>query len=143
MAAMTGRDKLLRKMAALPKAARAAMHDALEKSAEDVTALQKRLVRKKSGDAEASIGYTFGDYRQISANVRGVTAGGGGADPDLTVTLHAGDAKAFYIGFLEFGTVHAPAYPFFYPAYRAKKRSIKSRLSRAARKAAREVASGS
>ena len=89
-------------------------------------------------------------------------------DPDLTVTIHAGDAKAFYAAFVEFGTtghkieaklapaLHlygsgyvesvnhpgAAARPFFYPAWRLVKKKAKGRISRATNKAAKKVAAG-
>ena len=115
--------------------------------------MQKRLVPVEGGDLKNSIGYTFGSYSAANPNVRGV--GGGGGDSDLSVTVHAGDAKAFYAAFLEFGTsgpykikgkfagathpgIHAQ--PYFYPAYRTLKKSMKSRMGRATRKAIQDGA---
>lgn len=127
------------------------MRAALETGAQQVVATAKRLVPKDSGDLERSIGYTFGNYAPENSNVRGVTSGGGG-DPDLSVTIHAGDAKAFYAAFVEFGTSphdnggkfkgtkhpgSTPS-PFFFPAYRANKKSVKARVTRAMNKAIKE-----
>ncbi|EJW12736.1 phage protein, HK97, GP10 [Rhodovulum sp. PH10] len=152
-AKMQGRERLLAKMAAIPKAQRAAMRPVLEEAAREVTSMQRRLVPVRSGALLRSIGYTFGRYRAENANVRGVSAGGD-ADPNLSVTLHAGDAEAYYAAFVEFGTsahtaggkfkgAHHPgsmARPFFYPVFRALRRRIKARITRAMRKAAREAA---
>lgn len=54
----------------------------------------------------------------------------------------AGDETAFYAKMVEFGTPRNAASPFFYPAYRAVRRVLKSRMSRAIRKAIKKVASG-
>lgn len=157
MAKMQNRERLLRKMERLPTAARQSMRVALDQSAGEIVDMQKRLVPRRSGALQNSIGYTFGNYRPDNSNVRGVSAGAEGADPDLSVTIHAGDATAFYAAFVEFGTAPHPqpnnprigyshpganAQPFFFPAYRALKRRVKSRITRAAKKAARDVAGG-
>lgn len=146
------RDRLKRKLNALPNAVKAELRKALETSAQEITDLAKRFVPVKSGALKNSIGYTFGDYKP-DANVRGV-ATGGGSGSDLTVTIHAGDAKAFYARFVEFGTAAhinqgeykgtqnpgMRAEPFFYPAYRLGKKRAKGRLGRAYNTAARKVA---
>lgn len=151
---LRNRQRLLKKLAAIQGAPRKALREALDKSAAEITAMQKRLAPVRSGDLRESIGYTFGDYTPANANVRGVRAGGGG-DPDLTVTLHAGDAKAFYAAWVEFGaagpwkiegrfegSTHPglTSQPFFYPAFRSMKRRAASRLTRTARKAIRDAA---
>lgn len=154
MTTVTGRDRLAAKLASIQGAPRKAIHDALQQSAQEITAAQKRLAPKKTGALANSIGYTFGVHKAANANVRGVAAGGGGADPDLSVTLHAGDAKAFYAAFIEFGTAGhvaggkfagtfippGPAQPYFYPAYRSLKRRTKSRISRATTKSIKQAA---
>lgn len=154
MARMANRQRLLDKMAAMPAAVRSAIRQALAESADEIVAAQKRLVPKKSGALERSIGSTFGTYQTENANVRGVTAGTKGSDPDLTVTIHAGDAKAFYAAMVEFGTAphingglfagtqhpgSSPT-PFFFPAYRANRRRVKARISRATTKAVKAFA---
>jgi HK97 gp10 family phage protein len=88
-------------------------------------------------------------------------------DPDLSVRVTAGNSGVRYAHLVEFGTEPheirakrakalgkngqfgtkvehpgASAHPFFYPAYRALKKRVKSRISRATNKAARAVAQG-
>jgi HK97 gp10 family phage protein len=150
--AMQGRESMLRKLKAIQGLPRTRMKEALNQNAQEISDAQKRLVSVDDGDLRRSIGYTFGDYRPENSNVRGVSSAGGG-DPDLTVTIHAGDAKAFYAAFIEFGTqgpytikgrfegaTHPGirAQPFFYGPYRAYRKRAKSRLTRAMRKAIRE-----
>lgn len=149
-------DRLKRRLSAIPKAARAEIRKALEKGAQEIVTMAKVMAPVSSGDLRNSIGYTFGEYTPANANVRGVEAGAGLGDPDLSVTIHAGDAKAFYAKMVEFGTAPHPqggkfegtehpggaAQPFFYPAYRLLKKRVKSRINRAVKKAARDVVSG-
>lgn len=163
--AMKNRERLLRKLKALPPAVRKHMREAIVAGAEQVVAAQKRLAPRKTGALAASIDYSMGSYTPANPNVRGVTSGGGAGDPDLTAVVHAGDAKAFYAAFVEFGTAPhsvakgggtkvgklkaklgrgvphpgATAQPFFYPAWRANKKSVKARISRAMRKGIKEA----
>ncbi len=164
--AMQNRTRLLEKLKRIQGAPRKAMRAALEQGAKQIVSTAKSLAPVKSGALVASIGYTFGTYKPANSNVRGVAVGGGEGDPDLSVTIHAGDAAAFYAAFVEFGTnphyiakgggtkigqikgrmtngaMHpgAQASPFFFPAYRSNKRSVKSRISRAMNKAIKESA---
>jgi HK97 gp10 family phage protein len=157
--AMQNRARLLAKLAKIQGKPRAKIREALQKNAEELTAMQGRFAPTDSGALKASIGYTFGQYTAPNANVRGVGSSGAG-DPDLTVHVHAGDERAWYARIVEFGTraprtiqnfygqkgvkvtVGAmPAQPFFYPAYRVLKKRMKSRVTRAARKAIREAVS--
>lgn len=154
MAKIRNREKLLKKMAAIPAAVRSAIKQALAEGADQITDEMRRLAPAQSGDLRRSIGSTFGHYVADNANVRGVTSTAKGADPDLTVTIHAGDERAYYAAFVEFGTAPhlngglysgtkhpgSKATPFFFPAYRANKRRVKARISRATRKAVKEVA---
>lgn len=149
-------ERLKKRLEAIPKAARAEIRKALEKSAQEITTMARVMAPEDSGDLKRSIGYTFGAFTPENSNVRGVEAGAGLGDPDLSVTIHAGDAKAFYAAFVEFGTAPHPQggefkgtehpgtapQPFFYPAYRLLKQRVKSRINRAVKKAARDVVAG-
>ncbi len=152
--ALKGRQALLDKMARMGKAPRAAIKEAIRKSADEINALQRRLAPVVSGDLQLSIRYTFGTYKPDNANVRGVTASGGVGDPDLTVHFHAGDKDAFYAAWIEFGTAGPwqikgkfmgsthpgfAAQPFFYPGFRALKKRAMRRINTAARKAIKDA----
>lgn len=164
---MQNRERLLRKMAALPTAVRSALKQALAQGADELTEMQKRLApvgppsgaQKKKGAKPGalrdSIKQTWGDSKVSYASLKG--KGGVAGDPDLTVTITAGNSAVRYAHLVEFptaphkvggkfkGAQHpgTQAQPFFYPAYRALRRRIKSRVTRAAKKAAKSVASGS
>ena len=142
-----GRERLLKRMAALPESYKAEMRPALDKGADEMVDLARRFVPKKTGALAASIDKTWGEYRPENANVRGVGAGKGGHD--LAVTVHAGDARAWYAALVENGTAPhenegkfagtrhpgtAPQ-PYFFPAYRLMKKRIMARIRRAHRKA--------
>lgn len=163
---MKNRDRLLRKMAALPTQVRSAMKQALAQGADELTAMQKRLApvgppsgaqAKKGarpGALRDSIKQTWGDSKVSYASLRG--RGGIKGDPDLTVTITAGNSAVRYAHLVEFptaphivggkfkGAQHpgTQAQPFFYPPYRALRRRIKSRVTRATKKAIQRVASG-
>ena len=129
------------------------MKPALEKGAQEITEMQKRLVPVDSGALRNSIGYTFGTYRPDNANVRGVAAGFDG-DADLSVTIHAGDAVAWYAKLVEFGVSphtaggkfkgakHPGTAPngFFYAPARSLAKRVKARVSRAMSKAVKAIA---
>lgn len=97
-----GRERLLRKMKAMPPAVRSAIKQALAQSADEITAFQKRLTPVKDGDLRASITQTWGGgkVRYASMGVRYEDEG----DPDLTVRLSAGNSKVRYAHLVEFGT---------------------------------------
>lgn len=138
----------------MPLKARQAIAPALEQGANEIAAMQKRLVPKASGALERSIRVVKGNYTPDNANVRGV-GGAGAGDPDLTVRVVAGDATAWYARLVEFGTAPhenggrfagtqnpgTKAQPYFYPAVRALRRRVKGRITRATKKAVKEVAS--
>lgn len=118
--------------------------------------MQKRLApRGKTGNLEKSIKYSKGGLSVESSDVGGgVTLGGVDVqgDPDLTFVITAGDRDAFYASWVEFGTaphvsggffvgfeISAQAHPFFFPGYRAVRKAVKARVTRAMRKAIRDA----
>lgn len=116
-----GLDKLKAKLARIPVETKREIKAALEKSADELVAMQGRLVPVDTGDLSDSIQSKPGRH-------------------DLAVEVSAGGGDAFYGHFVEFGTVNTPAQPFFFPAYRALRRRIRGRITRATKKAAKTVA---
>jgi HK97 gp10 family phage protein len=153
------REALLRKLKALPPQARSRMRQAIAEGADEIVAMQKRLVPVRTGKLRDSIKATFG--AKPAGSSAGLSAGGAVAgDPDLTVWITAGGGpreSGWYARFVEFGTAPhtaggkfenarhpgTKAQPFFYPAYRALRRRTKARITRAITKSAREVAAKS
>lgn len=130
-------DRILRRMG--PEA-RAAMHKSLLKSGNELAAAQRALAPVDDGDLRASI--------RVIDGLDNVSAEGRAfhrlrvVENDLSVFVAAGDDKAYYAPFVEFGTVSQPAQPFFLPAYRIMKKRITNRARLAARRAAKKAAAG-
>lgn len=153
MAKIDRRKELLRKLAALPDNVRAAVKPAIRQGAEEVVAMQKRLTPVRSGNLRASVTATFGGALPRYASLRSASASDRG-DPDLTAVITAGNDLVRYAHLVEFGAAPhiaggmfegaqhpgAKAEPFFYPGYRAVRRRVKTRISRAIGKAVRGTA---
>ena len=116
-----GLDKLKAKLNAMPNETRTAIKTALNESADELLDFQRRLVPIDEGDLRDSLIKREGKH-------------------DLAVEVAAGGRNAFYARFVEFGTVKRAAQPFFFPAYRALRRKLRGRISRAVTKAAKKVA---
>lgn len=136
----------------------------MEAVASEIVSMMKSLAPEQSGDLRDSIGWTWGKrpkYSQVMAVAKASLAG------EMTITIFAGNSKVRYAHLVEFGTaphvikaqegkalgkggifgseVHHPgatAKPFFYVSWRANKKKARSRIARATRKAAKEVAAG-
>ena len=131
-----GLDKLNARWGAIPGKVRAAVSDEMEKIAQEVVRDMRRGAPKDSGELVRSIDWTWGDVPKGTLTIGTV---GGSEYGSLRITIYAGgkngDGDAFYARFQEFGTVKMPANPFFYPVWRARRRSIKGRITRAINKA--------
>lgn len=138
------------KLNALPASIRQGIAEALDKGADEIVEAQKRMAPPDKTGA-------------LRKSIRKVSGGGknsAGLKDDLRIRVVAGGKTAPHAHLVEFGTAErtvknyfghqgvevnvgaAPAKPFFYPAYRAYKKRVTSRASRAVKKAAREVAKG-
>ena len=138
MTRIKGERALERKLTrTIPKAVRANLRAALEKSADEIVALAKRFVPVDSGALRDSIGWTWGDAPDGSVSVAESVAWRG-----EKITIYAGSRKAFYAAWVEFGTQTASAHPFFFPAYRFRKRTAKGRITRAIRKGLKQGSKG-
>ena len=133
-----GLAKLQKNLNAMPKSVKQEIRKALEQSANEIVAMMRNLVPVDSGDLRDSIGWTYGDVPKGSISLGSVRASE--LTGDLTITVYAGNSKAFYARWVEFGTQKMQAQPFFYPAYRALRRRAKGRVTRATNKAAKKVA---
>lgn len=152
MAKFSRREYLLKKLAAMPQSVRSAVRQALAEGADQITDDMKRLAPKRTGKLRDSITQTWGGGKVRYSSLAGSTSEAG--DPDLTVRISAGNSGVRYAHLVEFGTAPhlnggrfagsrhpgTAAEPFFFPAYRANKRRVKARISRATTKAVREIA---
>lgn len=132
---IAGLKRLNQKFKQLPKAAQDAARLAIAKSADEIVAMARRLAPVDQGHLRDSIGWTWGEAPKGS-KVLGSSRGGA----NLTATIFAGNDKAYYARWVEFGTVKNRAHPYFFPAYRANAKRAKSRIKRAITKSAKAAA---
>lgn len=145
-----GLDKLRRKLKAIPKAAKDEARKAVVQGAEEIAALQRNLAPVDDGDLKASIhvtkpGETTPPYSQ--------PGGSRTANPEQAIVT-AGNTKVRYAHLVEFGTAPhtngglfaGTQHPgtteqgFFWPAYRALRKRVKSRITRNINKAIKAAA---
>lgn len=152
-----GVSDLNKKVAAIPKRVEARARAAMEKGADELVEMMKRLVPVDDGDLRDSIGWTWG---AAPAGAKVIMA----SEPDdrgLKVTVYAGSEKAYYAAWVEFGTAPhnvalgggtvagvkqlasgegnghpgGKAQPFFFPSYRTLRKRIRARIRRETAKA--------
>ncbi|MBL4761715.1 MAG: HK97 gp10 family phage protein [Gammaproteobacteria bacterium] len=115
----------------IPKEVRKEAKVALAIWADKIVASAEDNVPQKTGALHNSIGWVWGNKAPKGAMVIGSV---NSDDPDLTITVFAGDDEAFYARLIEFGSRTRAAHPYFFPAYRLQKKGGKSRLTRAIKK---------
>lgn len=125
-----GRDFVAR-LGRIPPHVKKRINQANEKSAEELAAMMVRLVPVDDAELQRSITY----YELTGAGSGGATNTGGG----IIWRVVAGNERAYYARFVEFGNGIVPAQPFFYPSYRALRRLIRNRQLRAFRAALKET----
>lgn len=157
-ATVQGVDRLKAKLAAIPESVRDAMSDALAGSAADLVAMQKRLAPNidDGGELASSIRWDWAGSngaRQGLREGRSADIAVKGA-MNLAINVTAGNRRVWWAHFFEFGTrpfinkgwawgTRNPgiaAQPFFFPAYRASKKRIISRIASASRRAIKALA---
>jgi HK97 gp10 family phage protein len=173
-----GLDRLLRQLEALPNSARVALADALAEGAREMSEKIKAAAPEDDGDLKASVGWTEGPPPEVKSSgvfrftVKDLGPKGRALnDAGLLFSVYAGDEKAYYARWVEFGTsardarastkpgkgvvaswrkrgrkaarAHAatPAQPFFYPTIRAFKKPLKSMVVRRLNRAIKDLAS--
>lgn len=152
---IVGLAKLQRKLERMPTVAREQIRAKMAEAADEVVAMMRSLApvlkdpddRRRAGALRDSIGWTWGQGPKgsmVIASMKGAGIGGG-----LTITIFAGSRDksrgkedAFYARWVEFGTQHMPAQPYFYVSWRANRRRAGRKVRAAVRKAARSVAAG-
>lgn len=148
---LKNQPRLKAKLIALKNETAKALEPALIAAAEKVVALAKNLCPVQYGDLRDSIGWSFGDAPKGSIALASSGAG------NKRITIFAGNEKAYYARFVEFGTAPhvaggkfkgaqhpgTKAEPFFFPAWRAFRKGIKRELGKAIREAIKGVARAS
>lgn len=155
---MQGLPELRRKLERLKRGTEPKIKIAMEQAAGVITGTMRSLVPVDEGDLRSSIGWTWGDAPKGSISYSHSVG-------SMRLTIFAGDEKAFYARWIEFGTAPhnaakgggnksfggtgraeiphpgAPPQPFFYPAYRAHKKQVLAGMRKAIRSAVKEAVS--
>lgn len=114
----------------------------METGAQEVVEAMKAAVPVASGDLRDSIGWTWGDVPAGSFVIADVRSGRNKGDQyaTLRIRIFAGNNKAFYARFVEFGTrTGSPAQPFFFPVWKAKRAAFRKRIRDEVKRAIREA----
>lgn len=134
MAKVQNIERLQRKFRAMPQVVRSEIGKAIEESAIELSEMQQRLAPKgRTGKLSKSNKYRITKGEEFRAVV---------FNDDPKAPLVEFGTKAHTAGGRFKGaTIPAiPARPFFYPAYRALRKRIKSRVSRSITKGIKKVA---
>ncbi len=138
-----GTERLHARFKAVPQKILDEVARVLETQAEKIVGDMRRLAPKRTLALVNSIGWTWGDAPKGSISIGKVR---GKSFDQVVITIYAGtrdkslgSADAFYARFQEFGTVKMPANPFFFPAWRANKRTAQAAMKRAVSKGVRKA----
>ncbi|MDQ0347859.1 HK97-gp10 family putative phage morphogenesis protein [Ancylobacter vacuolatus] len=129
------RDRLRRRLKAIPAATIAATAPALRKAADQMADTMLQFVPVDTGELAESItvtpaGHTTPPYSQ---------PGGSMSVPANAVAVTVGNADVRYGHLVEYGTTKAPPDPFFWPAVRLHRKKATSSIKRAVAKAVRST----
>lgn len=129
-----GIGRLQRRLAAIPKAVKAATQPALLKQGEAMASTMRTLVPVDTGETKASIevtpgGRTTPPYSQ---------PGGSMTVPENAVAVTVGGEEVRTAHLVEYGTKNAPAQPFFWPSVRLHQKKATAAIKRAVGKAVRD-----
>lgn len=127
-------DRLNRRMRAIPPAVKKAVVPALQKSGSELVGAMRNLAPVDTGDLRDSIKYTMPGNRTPPYS----QPGGARIAAENQVLVTAGNDDVRYPHLVEYGTAHAPAQPFFWPAFRLKRKKLTGRIKRGVAKAVRE-----
>jgi HK97 gp10 family phage protein len=157
------RERLRAKLRSLPDNIKDGIKAPLEKGAQGIADLAIHLCPERKGALRNSIDWNYGDP-PLGVKIGGVGNKTNGADPsDLIISIYAGNDRAFYARWVEFGTrastkgdkvtgkkgrtrtagrTHpgTPAHPFFFPAYRAMRNPVVNAIGSATRSALKKSA---
>lgn len=143
----SGEASLRAKIANMQPAAKKALSEGVAENAAEMVALAKRLAPFDDGDLIASItSYWSGSAPPPAGASAGIARSQSRVavkgENELAMTVTAGDDKAFYARWVEFGARAGkrgkplPASPFFFVAFRAIRKRARARMGRKVRQAA-------
>lgn len=129
----SGLKSFQRRMAAIPRDVRKAVHPALVQGAQEVANTIEALAPEDSGDLKNSVavtppGQSTPPYSQ---------PGGSRVAPPNSALVTAGSTDVRYPHLVEYGTSKTAAQPYFWPGYRFARKKAAARIKRAISKAVR------
>lgn len=130
----TQTQRLSRRLKAIPAAVKRAVVPALEQSGNELVGAMRNLAPVDTGDLRNSIKYTMPGNSTPPYS----QPGGSRIAAENQVLVTAGNTDVRYPHLQEYGTAHAPAQPYFWPAYRLKKKRLANRIKRAISKAVKK-----
>lgn len=144
MPKVLNRERLRRKLLALSPEIKKQIQPALERGAQEIADLAIHLVPVDTGALKNSIDWGYGEPPDSAVLTGGrKTSANPQANDDLKISIWAGNDVAYYARWVEFGTRSGTkAQPFFFPAYRTLRKSVKNRIARAVKSAIKKVANG-
>ncbi len=133
MAEDDGLARFQKRLQAIPADVRAAVKPALVAAAEDMARTMRALVPEDTGALKASITVT-GPGQATPAYSQ---PGGAVLVGETQAAVTAGNTDVRYAHLVEYGTRHAAAQPFFWPAERLHRKKATAKIRRAIGKAVR------
>lgn len=124
-----------KRMKAIPKAVRKAVAPEIVKAATGIAVSMRLHTPVDTGALRDSIRVT-GPGQTTPAHSQ---PGGATTAHELQAIVTAGDTDVRYAHLVEYGTAEAAAQPFFWPVVRSSRKRVKSRITRAIRKAVKET----
>lgn len=134
MARNAQRDRLRRRLEAIPQAVKDAVKPSLERSGEELANRMMFNAPKDTGAMAKSVAVTPGGQTTPAYS----QPGGSKVVPENAVVVTVGNTDVRYAHLVEYGTQHAAAHPFFWPTFRSLKKKIATRTKAAIRKAVRD-----
>lgn len=155
-----GLGEMNRKWGSIPTKVRAAIREVLQAQAERIVAEMRAAAPKQTGALAASINWTWGAPPSGAMTIGTVQ---GDANSRLRITIYAGGSPKTKrqqrqasgtrksdqgrtgtfatdnARFQEFGTSKMAANPFFFPVWRTRRQSVRSRITRTVNQAIRDA----
>lgn len=129
-----GITRLRNRLQAIPNRVKVAAQPALLRQGNAMAATMRALVPVDSGDTRDSIAVT--PPGQMTPGYS--QPGGEMVVPENAVAITVGDHEVRTAHLVEYGTVHTPAQPFFWPSVRLHRKKATAAIKRAIGKAVRD-----
>jgi len=146
---LLGLAKLEQRLKKIPQPVKDAVKQEMGIQAAKIVVEMKSRVPADTGRLRKNIGWTWGKLGKGQTAIAQAKIGMG---DELTLTIYAGnrdtqvkkgEKEKQLARYVEFGTVHVRAHPFFFSSWRDMKRQVKADLRKAVRAAVKKAATKS